>query len=332
MPVSKEIDTFKGCAKAMLACDPDVTGRGSYDQETVSTTAVNLHRRIYICLLLTFALCVVTLVISVVALTTTRKDVTLPEAPLSVCVECNKLIKNPYDLSERDLLLESLERKTEDGVTKCCASNSQQLSALIEISLRKQQTNKEPLPAYNVSDFKFSPASAHKRLYPPQSPFPEVNYRDRVPRFDNGTVYVLFKHDKSAPDPLVEHDRGVEVLNDGLRIVYSGLYYVYSSIHFRPESAHPCKDFQYQTWAHYVEKITPNDPAKTGCLLKTVHTCCDECTMDEETSYVGGTFELEAGDVVRILVSGHGLVYFRQQTSFAGLVMMGLANPGPGHQ
>ncbi|KAH9507610.1 hypothetical protein Btru_051579 [Bulinus truncatus] len=37
----------------------------------------------------------------------------------------------------------------------------------------------------------------------------------------------------------------------------------------------------------------------------------------------GGTFYLTAGDVIRVAIDGYGLVYFRQQSSFAGLMMLG---------
>ncbi|CAL1526490.1 unnamed protein product [Lymnaea stagnalis] len=279
--------------------------------------------------LISIVLCAVVVTISLIALKLEVQHGIEESAskPPVVCIECIKIIKNPYNLSEVDPLMDSLDKVFEDGVEKCCAHNNSQLSALIEMSMRLQRVNTAPLPDFNVSDFKFSPVSAHKRLYPPKNPFPEVNYRKRVPRFENSSVYVLFKYEKSMSDPLLEHEHGVEVLNDGLRIVYSGAYYVYSSIHFRPESAHPCKSFLYTTWGHSVEKLSPNSPAQTGCLLKTAHTCCDHCTMDEETSYTGGVFNLEAGDIIRVSVSGHGLVYFRQQTSFAGVFMIGLANP-----
>ncbi|CAL1542723.1 unnamed protein product [Lymnaea stagnalis] len=248
----------------------------------------------------------------------------VPQQQPFACIDCSKLMKNPYDSFEADPLMDALTKVYKDGVEKCCAYDNQQLSALLEMSMRRQEVKQVPLPAFNVSDFTFSPASAHKRLYPPY--MPANGQRRLMPEF-NKTVYVLFKTNTSKPDPLIEHDRGVEVLADGLRIMFSGLYYVYSSIHFRPDSVYPCKDFQYQTWSHFVEKISPNNPSQTGCLLKTAHTCCDECTLDDETSYTGGVFRLEAGDILRVVISGHGLVFFKQQTSFAGLMMLGTANP-----
>lgn len=289
----------------------------------------NLLWLVTIVSLFTIVLCVVAVTISIIALNS-EVEQSVPESPskqIFACIECIKIIKNPYDLSERDPLMETLERIFEDGVEKCCARNNSQLSTLIEMSMRLQKVNKDPIQGINVSDFKLSSVSAHKRLYPPKNPFPEVNYRSRVPRFENSSVHVLFKHEKTTPDPLVEHENGVEVLNDGLRIIYSGLYYVYSSIHFRPESAQPCKSFLFKTWGHTVEKLSPNNPTQTGSLLQTAHTCCDDCTLDEEMSYTGGVFNLESGDILRVTVSAHGLVYFRQQTSFAGVFLIGLAHP-----
>jgi hypothetical protein len=242
------------------------------------------------------------------------------------CIECIKLIKNPYDLGGEDNLLVSLIHEYADGVEKCCAYDSHQLSSLLELTMRRQEVDNAPLQSFNVSDFTFSPVSAHKRMYPPKNPFPEVAYTKRVPVFPQKTIYVLFKHENITDNRLIEHVRGVEVLKEGLRIIYSGLYYVYSSINFRPESAYPCKNYTYQTWSHAVEKQSPNKPDKSGCLLKTFHTCCDSCSMEEETSFTGGVFYFEAGDVLRVSIGGYGLVYFQTKSSFAGLIMLGTGN------
>ncbi len=243
------------------------------------------------------------------------------------CVPCDKLIKRTYG-TFADPLYDILSKvgDAQGGDELCCAHDSNQMSALLEMSMRRPDDDKSLLPSFNVSDFAFSPVSAHRRLFPPTNPYPEMPYETRVPQFGNGSVVVLFKHKEATADPLVEHERGVEILEDGIRIIYSGLYYIYSSIHFRPESAHPCKAFKHKTWGHYVEKTSPNNPAQSGCLMKTAHTCCDVCTMDEETSYTGGVFYLKSRDVIKIVISGYGLVYFRQQTSFAGLMMLGSSN------
>ncbi|KAH9507619.1 hypothetical protein Btru_051633 [Bulinus truncatus] len=297
-----------------------------YDPERQITSQVKRYQKVVLSLVvISTVLCLMVLAIGLFTIyqnNDSRLKHTVNSKPIA-CVDCNKLVRNPYDLSAADSLLDSLTHDYVDGVEKCCAYDSGALSVLLELTMRRQEVNKAPVPSFNVSDFTFSPASAHMRMYPPHKPFTDVEYRYRVPTFSNGSVYVLFQRENSTINPLTEHFRGVEVLKDGLRIVYDGLYYVYSSVHFRPESAHPCKDFKYQTWTHYIERLSPNNPAQTGCLLRTSHTCCDECSMDEETSYTGGTFYLTAGDVIRVAIDGYGLVYFRQQSSFAGLMMLG---------
>ena len=239
-----------------------------------------------------------------------------------VCIDCIKLVKNPYNSYDSDPLKDSLTKVYEEGVEKCCARDNQQLSALLEMSMRRQEVKQVPLPVFNVSDFKFSPVSAHQRLYPPYRP---AGPRELKPNFTT-SGRVLFRTSTRREDPLVEHARGVQVLDGGFHIQYSGIYFIYSSIHYRPDSVYPCKHFKFKTWSHFIMKNTPNNPALTGCLMKTAHTCCDECTLDDETSYTGGVFRLEAGDVIYVEISGHGLVYFKEQTSFAGLMMLGLAN------
>ncbi|XP_059148926.1 tumor necrosis factor ligand superfamily member 6-like [Physella acuta] len=309
-----------------------VSARGSGDSVSFvhsRETPVKCYQRLVLALaLFAILLCTAVLVIGIVLFTSHSTSETNDKDKPIACVSCNKLIKTTYDTSASDPLFDMLVRVRDahGGSDLCCAYDSEQMSALLEMSMRRQDVNKAPLQSFNVSDFSFSPASTHKRLFPPKNPYPEMPYQERVPQFGNGSVVVLFKNENVTADPLVEHERGVEILKDGIRIIHPGLYYVYSSIHFRPESAHPCKNFKYQTWGHYVEKISPNNPAQTGCLLKTAHTCCDACTMDEETSYTGGVFHLESGDVIRIVISGYGLVYFRQQTSFAGLMMLGNSN------
>ncbi|XP_055897263.1 tumor necrosis factor ligand superfamily member 6-like isoform X1 [Biomphalaria glabrata] len=296
------------------------------DVEIQSTSPTRLYQKLVLVLaVVSILLCGMVLALaSHTFFNRSESQDSLPSTSTPIaCVVCKHLIKNLYDLSAADDLLDSLNHQYIDGVEKCCAYTSQQMSSLLELTMRRQDINQVPLPSFNSSDFTFNPVSAHKRMFPPPNPNPEVEYSKRVPIFPNHTVYVLFQHDNISPDPLVEHVRGVDVLKDGLRIVYSGLYFVYSSIHFRPESAHTCQDFKYQTWTHVVERMSPNSIAQSGCLLKTSHTCCDHCSMDEQTSYTGGVFYLESGDVLRVAISGYGLVYFRQHSSFAGLMMLG---------
>ncbi|XP_059166440.1 uncharacterized protein LOC131948775 [Physella acuta] len=206
----------------------------------------------------------------------------------------------------------------------CCAFNDSQMSALMALSMRRNNTLEAPLPEFNVSKFQFSPVSAHRALCPPINAFLTEPNENRAPQFESGkNIVVRFEHANCIPSPQTEHVRGVEVLTYGLRIQQPGMYYVYSNIRFRPESNQPCKEFKFQTWGHYVHKTRVNDPAHTGRLLQTTYTCCDECAAQDETSYLGGVFHFLDGDVISIHVSGHGLVSYENKTSFAGLLMLG---------
>ncbi|XP_055897265.1 uncharacterized protein LOC106078465 isoform X1 [Biomphalaria glabrata] len=299
------------------------------EADELDTSRVRSYQKLVLLMVvISIVLCAVVLVMAIFSIMQTSEgqlSETVSTKPIA-CIECKKLIKTPYDLSDEDSLLDSLSREFIEGLEKCCAYNSKQLSSMLELTMRRQDVKTASLSSFNAANFTFSPVSAHKRMYAPTNPYPTVEYIRRVPVFPKETVYVMFKHENRSDDPLREHVRGVEVLKDGLRIIYSGLYYVYSSIHFRPESAYPCRNFTYQTWTHIVERMSPNNPNQSGCLLRTSHTCCDSCSMDDETSYTGGVFYLAAGDVLRVAIGGHGLVYFQTKSSFAGLMMLGTGN------
>uniref|UniRef100_A0A0B6ZDT1 THD domain-containing protein n=1 Tax=Arion vulgaris TaxID=1028688 RepID=A0A0B6ZDT1_9EUPU len=237
--------------------------------------------------------------------------------PPIACVVCTNLINIPGGSIVNDPLISKLETMVDKGVQMCCAHKSDQLSTLLELTLRRQESSPAPDSEFNPQNFSLSFVSVHKRLYPSVD---MANITEPV--FDpNWLVETRFQQDN---DDLVEHSRGVDVQVGGLHILTSGQYLIYSSIHFKPNSALPCKTFKLQIWGHYIEKITPNDPAVSGCLLKTAHTCCDECARDDQTSFTSGVFYLKKGDIVRVLISGHGLVDFNRKSSYAGLVMLGI--------
>ena len=156
---------------------------------------------IFLCLLSAFS--VVSLTIAIVALRATHHDVFLLETP---CVECGKLFKT---LHNHTLLRIPglIDKKYEDGVENCCVSTNKLLSELIELSrIEHRESIKEPLPTYNPADFKFSPASAHKRLHAPESPFTHAIYS--VPHFVDDGLDLPFQHNIVASDPQVKHELG----------------------------------------------------------------------------------------------------------------------------
>jgi hypothetical protein len=231
------------------------------------------------------------------------------------CVACSRFVRVSSEDSNPDPLIPKLSTIWEDGLEMCCAYNSDQMSTLLELTMRRPELPKGPVLEFDPKHFSLSSVSAHKRLYlPPQ------NTTSLVPVFYEKPVRVMFK---PADDYLVEHARGVLVKEEGLEILHSGQYMVYSSINFRPDSSLPCSGFKYKVWGHSIERFKFNDPASISTILKTTHTCCDICTRDDETSFTSGVFDLEAGDTIRAYVSGHRLIYFGKESSFAGLMMLG---------
>ncbi|CAL1537642.1 unnamed protein product, partial [Lymnaea stagnalis] len=77
-----------------------------------------------------------------------------------------------------------------------------------------------------------------------------------------------------------------------------------------------------QTWFHYVHRISPNSPNNSGVLLRSVHTCCWNCSFAQETVYTQGLFHLSKGDIIQICFSGQGLVDFDPKSTFVGLFML----------
>ncbi|XP_059148931.1 uncharacterized protein LOC131936093 [Physella acuta] len=229
-----------------------------------------------------------------------------------VCIECAKLRM----FHRGNALIESLTlQHGENGVEQCCAHDYIQLSKFIEMNIQSRSEVSDVHDERPLSEFFFSPATAHRRVYPPAP--------NSEPTTGNVKATLLLLHQNSTPDPLVEHSRGVEVLSDGMKILHTGLYYIYSSLYFQPQSKLTCKEFKDKTWGHFVEKFKYNNPAKSGCLLKTSHTCCDDCRGDRETSFTSGLFNLEAGEIIRVVVTGYGLVNFNPQSSFVGVMMLG---------
>ncbi|KAK3783677.1 hypothetical protein RRG08_025301 [Elysia crispata] len=242
---------------------------------------------------------------------TTEEDAVSPFA----CISCIKLLRDPMDDIASDPLLRKLDIEVTDGLEVCCAYSSEQITALFESIVRLNDSPQQFLASYNLSDFTFSPVSAHKMLYP------ERLSRDfSVPEFPEQPQVCELKEDDTRYG--LEHHRGVNITKKGLRIVHGGLYYIYSSIQFRPQSIHPCHEFKYQTFVAYVEKISYRHSA-SQLILKFSHTCCDVCVNTQETRFTGGVFILDPGDLIRIKVMGYRLVYFQPETSFMGLAMLG---------
>ncbi|CAL1536014.1 unnamed protein product [Lymnaea stagnalis] len=119
-----------------------------------------------------------------------------------------------------------------------------------------------------------------------------------------------------------EHARGVMVTDEGLVVQHHGLYFVYSNIYLSPGTNQNPKDVSFQTRYHYVNRVSPNHPMNTGVLMRCAFTQCPNCIEGGRTSYAGGFFYLKANDIIRVTVSGEGLVTFDNKSSFLGLYML----------
>ncbi|XP_059165892.1 uncharacterized protein LOC131948332 [Physella acuta] len=118
------------------------------------------------------------------------------------------------------------------------------------------------------------------------------------------------------------HVRGVKFTEDGLIIQRSGIYFVYSNLNFKPCSKKSTSEFTYQTWFHYVHREHNNNPMKSGVLLRSVYTSCSNCTGVESTSYSGGLFHLEPGDLIQVSLTGRGLLGMNGTSSDLGLYLL----------
>ncbi|GFO48327.1 tumor necrosis factor ligand superfamily member 6 [Plakobranchus ocellatus] len=230
----------------------------------------------------------------------------------AACLPCLKLLRDLSRDALQDPLLQKLDRKIVNNEEICCAYTSDQMSVMFQ-SAMKLSSNAQVLPQYNVSDFKFSPVSAHKRIIPKKK-----NEDDS--QFNSQSQACEFEPDD--PRYGVEHHRGVEISKTGLKILYGGLYYVYTSIQFRSRSPRPCQEFPYKASASYVMRYNANQRGLDP-LLKASYTCCETCTSVQETRFVGGLFVLNPGDEIQVSVSGYELVAFNAYSSFLGLVMLG---------
>ncbi|XP_059162137.1 uncharacterized protein LOC131945147 [Physella acuta] len=132
----------------------------------------------------------------------------------------------------------------------------------------------------------YPPVTAHLRLYPSVR-YPDIdNQEDPIFSSTSHTTLTINQENKEGRS---QYARGVSLLHDRIQILRQGLYYIYSNVNFQPNSTRYSSDFVYQTWFQYVHLVSPSSPAKSGVLLRTVHTCCSNCTNSQETSYTGGS-------------------------------------------
>ncbi|XP_059158160.1 uncharacterized protein LOC131942349 isoform X2 [Physella acuta] len=163
--------------------------------------------------------------------------------------------------------------------------------------------------------------SAHVRLFPSVR-FPGTD-NSKDPIF-NPTSHSILELNEQATDNIHQHATGVNITREGIKILYPGVYYIYSNVNFKPNSTRYTAEFHYQTWFQYISRRSATSPVLSGVLLRTVHTCCSNCTGSRETAYTGGVFSLQTGDVIQVCVSGQGLVDFGTGLTYLGLYLLNI--------
>ncbi|XP_059173852.1 uncharacterized protein LOC131954289 [Physella acuta] len=160
--------------------------------------------------------------------------------------------------------------------------------------------------------------SAHRHLLQP------IRHEgtEKLPENPSFTHRVVARLGSHSNVSLSEHSRGIKVLDDALEIFYEGFYFVYSNVNFKANSSRFSSEFIYQTWFQYVSRNCARIPMMSGVLLRTVHTVCHNCTLNQETAFTGGVFYLLQGDTIQVVFSGQGIAQFNTVESYIGLVMI----------
>uniref|UniRef100_A0A0B7A2G8 Uncharacterized protein n=2 Tax=Arion vulgaris TaxID=1028688 RepID=A0A0B7A2G8_9EUPU len=197
------------------------------------------------------------------------------ESKYRVCVPCKQLPLGAESTAPN----KRLSRTYQDGVEHCCAKSQEQISAMLEL-IHQRQTNATGSVTYDPKHVISGQVSGHKRLLPI-----DLN-QDTVPQFSN-EMNVHLALDVSDTYSQREHANNVEAMQSGYHILASGIYYIYSSIQFQLDSSITCRQYNSQTWRQGVIRSRSNQRQDSGVLLTSVHSCCDDCTWDTETSYTG---------------------------------------------
>ncbi|KAI8772405.1 tumor necrosis factor ligand superfamily member 6 [Biomphalaria glabrata] len=262
-------------------------------------------------MVLSIAISIAAIVLSVVSTT----DYNQPDVKQLYCVPCETLFNC---LSREHPQLSQISRHTDANNTEqCCAHNRTEMKALSEMVLHYMSCSRRvSLPVINPTNFSWSKASIHMKLVPSTIYSPDGKY----PNFGAADYNLKFATDEH--NPLLEHNRYMEMLETGLKITESGLYLVYCSVHFKPDSAEPCKNFEYKTWSVFVKRHRPSNDALSGPILTATHTCCDECVREQETVYTAGVFMMLKQDFITVDVSGEGLVSYKPQSTYFGAALV----------
>ncbi|XP_059158536.1 uncharacterized protein LOC131942655 [Physella acuta] len=210
----------------------------------------------------------------------TAEEATFPEGSYEICVSCDKL---GYK--------ETTVYRVDNGVTKCCVSDSLQMSRLF-----KQMIQTTPLETENVPNSR--PVTPNTHQY-----FTSV-HKDSLHELVMGMQTVS----RSDENP-------VAVYRDHVSVTSSGWYYVYSGV---TQNNATCSHVVNKTWHHRIVLA----PGET--LVNATRTCCDDCNPNMQSSYTGGLFYLKEGSNVSVILSEVKNIEVNFTDSYLGLVRLAI--------
>ncbi|KAK0058233.1 cysteine dioxygenase type 1 [Biomphalaria pfeifferi] len=259
-----------------------------------------LRERLFLIAAVTsFVIALVALLLVTLTIKNEQANTVSSKSRFEICLNCSLLVLPTGHPVERKITI----TYSNDARDKCCAENEQELSTLMELILNASQvlTNEE---LFSFKKEKL-PISAHKRLM-----------QTNVPGQDSNDTHFVLEVDPMYNDPDIEHNSGVDLVPDGLKIIYTGIYYVYSSIEFQNQTV-PVSSTKY----HYIHRISPGNPSLSGVLLRMVLTVDTSSSPIRETTYTGGAFYLQSGDLIQICLSSSTKIN-KSPSSFMGLILL----------
>ncbi|KAK7011851.1 hypothetical protein BgiMline_003543 [Biomphalaria glabrata] len=261
----------------------------------------SLRKRLFLIAALTsFVIALVALLLVTLTIKNEQENTVSSKSRFEICLNCSLLFLPTGHPVEREITI----TYSNDARDKCCVENEQELSTLMELILNAIQvrTNEE-LSSFTKEKL---PISAHKRLM-----------QTNLPGQDSKDTHFVLNVDPMYNDPAIEHNSGVDLVPDGFKIIYTGIYYVYSSIEFQNDQTVPVNSTHY----HYTHRISPGNPSLSGVLLRMVLTVDTSSSPIRETTYAGGAFYLQSGDLIQICLSSPTKIN-KNSSSFMGLILL----------
>ncbi|XP_055875960.1 uncharacterized protein LOC106063440 isoform X3 [Biomphalaria glabrata] len=217
-----------------------------------------------------------------------------------ICLNCSLLSLPTGDTKERRIIITDINGFKD----QCCAENELELSILLDLisNVSKLQTDAD----ISILEKGKLPISAHKSCM-----------QTNEPGQDSNDTHIVLNVDPLYNDPAIEHNSGVDLVPDGLKIIYTGIYFVYSSIEFQNAQTVSVNSTHY----HYIHRISPGNPSLSGVLLRMVLSVDKSSSPIRETTYAGGVFYLQSGDLIQICLSSPTKIN-KNSSSFIGLILL----------